>query len=242
MDAEGPGGFSKYPWYAIRQNYISAVVSAGGLPFLLAHEPDLLDLYLSDLDGLIITGGSFDVDPELYGESVRHETVTTKPERTHMEMALLKGAMEQDLPVLGICGGQQLLHVALGGTLVQHIPDEGPDGLAHEQPNPRHETGHDVKIEHGTLLHDIIGFDEIKVNSAHHQAVRDDAPAAIVNARAPDGIIEGIEARELTFCLGVQWHPEFEITNFDTRLYAAFVDAARTYAREREAWLAEHGE
>ena len=236
LDSETGGAdeYSKFPWYALRHNYVSAVVRAGGLPLLLPHEMDLLPIYLDDIDGLLVTGGAFDVDPTLYGDEKRHAAVTTKDQRTAFEMAMLQGAMKRDVAVLGICGGQQLLHVALGGTLIQHIPDELPTALAHEQPNPRDETSHQVDVVAGTLLSGIVGDGAIKVNSAHHQAARDEPAGARINARSPDGVIEGIEATNMSFCLGVQWHPEFEITDADTRIFAAFVEAAREYAHKRE--------
>jgi putative glutamine amidotransferase len=167
------------------------------------------------------------VDPALFGAGTRHEAVTTKDRRTEFEMAITKGAIARDMPVLGICGGQQLLAVALGGTLIQHIPDEVADALAHEQPNPRDEAGHAVAITPGTLLHRITGRDEMQVNSAHHQAVRDPGARAVVDAVAPDGVIEGVEMPGHRFCLGVQWHPEFAIDEGDARIFAALVDAAR---------------
>jgi len=235
LDSEPPGGYSKYPWYALRENYAGAVVQAGGLPMILPHEPELVEQYLERIDGLVITGGDFDVDPALFGATEQHKTVKTKTKRTLFERAIIEGALAADMPTLGICGGQQLLHVVLGGTLIQHIPDEVENALAHEQPNPRHQTGHRVTIEKGTLLHDILGVTEIEVNSAHHQAAKD-APATSpttsptivrVNARAPDGVIEGIETEQHRFCLGVQWHPEFLITAGDRQIFAAFVDATR---------------
>jgi putative glutamine amidotransferase len=137
LDYEQPGGYSKLPWYALRENYCAAVARAGGLPILLPHEPEKVAAYLALLDGIVITGGAFDVDPALFGATTRHETVTTKDRRTAFELAITRAALAEDKPVLGICGGQQLLNVALGGTLVQHIPDEVADALAHEQPNPR---------------------------------------------------------------------------------------------------------
>jgi putative glutamine amidotransferase len=137
MDAEKPGGYSKFPWYALRENYGSAVVKAGGLPVFLPHEAALADTYLDEIDGLIVTGGAFDVDPALYGGGPRHESVTLKEGRTTFELAVTQGAVRRDMPVLGICGGQQLLNVALGGTLIQHIPDSVRNALAHEQPNQR---------------------------------------------------------------------------------------------------------
>ena len=103
----------------------------------LPHDAALAGDYLDRIDALVVTGGAFDVDPALYGAGDRHATVTLKEGRTAAELALTRGALQRDMPVLGICGGQQLLAVALGGTLIQHIPDAIPDALAHEQPNPR---------------------------------------------------------------------------------------------------------
>jgi len=227
LDAEQPGGYSKFPWYALRQNYFSAVARAGGLPVALPHDPALARDYLDRLDALVVTGGAFDVDPALFGASTRHASVTTKDVRTAFELAVTKDALDRDLPVLGICGGEQLLNVALGGTLVQHIPDEVKDPLAHEQPNPRDQPGHTVRISRGTLLHRITGADELAVNSAHHQAVAAVAGGCTVNAVAPDGVIEGIEAPGRRFCVGVQWHPEFLLSDGDARLFDALVAAAR---------------
>ncbi|MBT3990914.1 MAG: gamma-glutamyl-gamma-aminobutyrate hydrolase family protein [Rhodospirillaceae bacterium] len=220
-------GYSKFPYYALRENYASVVVKAGGVPVILPHEPSLIGTYLDIIDGLIITGGNFDVDPSMYGDHTTHETVTLKSERTQFETDITRGALELDMPILGICGGQQLLNVVLGGTLIQHIPDEIAAPLAHEQPNPRNEPGHIVTVEEGTLLYDIVGSAEMNVNSAHHQAVKAVSGSAIVNARTADGVIEGIEAPRQKFCLGVQWHPEFEIDPGDGRIFAAFIDAAR---------------
>ncbi|HXA71347.1 MAG TPA: gamma-glutamyl-gamma-aminobutyrate hydrolase family protein, partial [Stellaceae bacterium] len=131
-----------------------------------------------------------------------------------------------DKPVLGICGGQQLLNVALGGTLIQHIPDEVPGALVHKQANGK-APGHLVHFTEGTRLREIAGCPEAPVNSTHHQAVKAPAPGLLVDATAPDGIIEGIEDPCRRFCIGVQWHPEYAISEADLRLFAAFIEAAR---------------
>lgn len=226
LDAEEAGGYASFPWYALRQNYADAIVTAGGLPVALAHTPDVADAYLDRIDGLIVTGGDFDVDPAMYGDTDRHERVVLKDQRTMFETRMIRGALDRDLPLLGICGGQQLLHVILGGSLIQHIPDSVPGALAHEQPNPRNEPGHEVAIVPGTLLHKIVGAQQMAVNSAHHQAARDAPEQIVVNARASDGVIEGIEHRGFRFCLGVQWHPEFLIGDGDRRIMDAFVAAS----------------
>jgi putative glutamine amidotransferase len=226
LDHEPAGGWSQFPWYAIRENYCNAVRHAGGLPVLLPHEPDAAELYLDRIQGLIVTGGGFDIDPVLWGAGSRHPTVTTKDRRTAFELAATRGALTRDLPVLGICGGQQLLNVALGGSLIQHIPDEVPGALAHKQTNPRNEAGHTVRIVAGTVLHGIAGADRLGVNSAHHQAVKNAGPGVVIDALAEDGVVEGIEDPRRRFCLGVQWHPEFEINEADRRIFRAFVEAA----------------
>ncbi len=158
----------------------------------------------------------------------------TKDRRTAFEFGVTKGALAQDKPVLGICGGQQLLHVVLGGKLIQHIPDTIADPLAHEQPNPRNEPGHVVKVAKGTQLHGIVGAEELQVNSAHHQAAADSPDGIVVNATAPDGVIEGIEAPAYRFCIGVQWHPEFLISEGDAKLFRAFLGAAAAERGERD--------
>lgn len=227
LDSEEPGGYSAFPWYALRRNYCDAVAQAGGLPLALPHEPELAADYLDRLQGLIVTGGAFDVDPALFGAATRHETVKLKTRRTEFELAMIRGALLRDLPILGICGGQQLLNVALGGTLIQHIPDEVPDCLAHEQINRRDEAGHEVEMVAGTRLAAIVGAGRIPVNSSHHQAVKDVAPGCVVNAYSADGVIEGIEDPARAFCLGVQWHPEFLISPADAALFRAFIKACR---------------
>src|SRR5262249_39392012 len=108
LDSEAPGGYSSLPWYALRENYCTAVSRAGGLPILLPHEPKRAEAYLERIDGLVVTGGAFDVDPSLFGASSRHPSVITKDQRTRFEMAVTEGALHRDMPVLGICGGQQL--------------------------------------------------------------------------------------------------------------------------------------
>ncbi len=226
LDAEPAGGWSRFPWYALRTNYMSAIATAGGLPVAVPHDPALTEDWLTQLDALVVTGGAFDVDPALYGSPTTHATVTLKARRTQAELALLQGALARDRPVLGICGGQQLLAVALGGSLIQHIPDHCPAALQHEQANPRDQPGHTAAITPGTMLHRIVGSATMQVNSSHHQAVATPGPATTINALAPDGIIEGIEATRFRFCLGVQWHPEFLIDPGDLRLFQALVAAA----------------
>ncbi|MGI9435764.1 MAG: gamma-glutamyl-gamma-aminobutyrate hydrolase family protein, partial [Geminicoccaceae bacterium] len=132
-----------------------------------------------------------------------------------------------DRPVLGICGGQQLLNVALGGTLIQHIPLSVADCLAREQPNPRTEPGHEVEVTADTLLHRLgDGAPRLAVNSAHHQAAAEVGEGVVISGRAPDGVIEAIEVPKKRFCLGVQWHPEYSISAADDAIFQALIRAS----------------
>ncbi len=229
----GEKGYSKMPYYAIRENYLTCAERHGALTMPLPHVLAHVEAYLDRIDGLLVTGGNFDIPPSLFGETNQHETVQLKENRTKFEWALTEGALKRNMPILGICGGQQLLAVVLGGTLIQHIPDEVEDCLAHEQPNPRTEAGHTVTIKPDTLLHRITGELEIPVNSAHHQAVATAGNDSIINCYAADGVIEGIEYPNHPFCLGVQWHPEYDISPADEAIYKAFVEAARTYRENK---------
>lgn len=226
LDAEESGGYSRMPWYALRQNYCSAIVEAGGIPVLLPHEMALIDDYLSLCDGVVITGGFFDIDPGLYGAQACHPMVKTKPQRTLFEQELLDRVWPLQKPILGICGGMQLINVLKGGTLIQHIPDDVEGALAHEQSPPHTNPGHAVSVETDSFLFSLLKSQTLEVNTSHHQAVKDVAPSLRVNARAADGVIEGIEDPAHKFCVGVQWHPEYHVTPFDHKLICSFVKAA----------------
>lgn len=220
-------GYSRLPWYAMRENYCTAISDSGGVPLPLPHSMENIRDYMGLVRGLVLTGGAFDIDPALYGDSTVHSTVMVKQARTRFELEAAKMALAMGKPVLGICGGMQLLNVALGGTLVQHIPDEVRGALAHEQPNPRTEPGHSVNLEKGTRLAGIAGKKMLEVNSAHHQAVKALGRDLRVSGVAPDGVIEAIEHVSHPFCLGVQWHPEYLVSTADGEIFRAFVESCR---------------
>lgn len=225
LDYETTKGYSKYPWYAIRENYFTSIEESGGIGVGIPHNmKDIISL-LYKIDGLVITGGNFDIDPNKFGETIVHQTVQLKENRTNFELLAAEIMLKQNKPVLGICGGEQLINVLYKGSLIQHIPDEIKNPIEHEQKNPRHEPGHSVRIKDNTKLHSIISTNDIMVNSAHHQAIKTPGNGLIVNALSADGIIEGIEDPTKNFCIGVQWHPEFFIQGADIKLLKAFINA-----------------
>jgi putative glutamine amidotransferase len=218
--------------YELGAAYVDAVLAAGGLPILLPHLAEAAGAYLALLDGLVVTGGAFDVPPELYGEARRAVCGPSKPERTAFEKDVLEAALAARLPVLGVCGGMQLLNVVRGGTLHQDlVADAGLSG--HEQPPPKDRPTHDVRISPGTLLASLVGDGPLPANSTHHQAVREPGAGVLVSGRTADGVIEAIELPDLPFALGVQWHPEAALRHEPRHaaLYRGLVQAARDARR-----------
>lgn len=227
LDDEPAGGYAKYPWYALRKHYGDAVEKFGGVPLFLGHHAAVVEQLSHTLDGLVVSGGDFDIPPSMYGESTQHETVKIKEGRTAFEAAMFQAMFDADKPILGICGGEQLMTVLLGGTLVQDIPSDIEGALEHDQ-EPMTITHHPAHIVKGTLLHHIVGDENIEVNTSHHQSVRQAGTRGLViNAHAPDGVVEGIEYPDHRFCLGVQWHPEYCVTDADNAIWEAFIEAAK---------------
>lgn len=160
------------------------------------------------MDGLLLTGGE-DVEPSLYGQDRSPKCGASNPRRDLTEIALIQAARQMRKPILAICRGPQVLNVALGGTLIQDIPDEAPGAAEHNAKDKRASRVHDVIIEKGSRMEAAIGETLIAVNSLHHQSVKTVAPGLRVTARSPDGIVEGIESDEPDWwVLAVQWHPE----------------------------------
>jgi putative glutamine amidotransferase len=183
---------------------------------------------LKRIDGLLITGSGPDLDPKLYGETKRFKFKLMSPQRAEFELKIARMAVEQDLPVLGVCGGMQVLNVAFGGSLVQDIASEIQGALHHQQKAPAAEPSHEVRVKDGTRLSKLIQKPVIHVNSSHHQAIKSLGQGLVVNAVAPDGVIEGLEHSQCDFALGVQWHPEFLYRQdaHSRRLFETFLQAA----------------
>ncbi|HEX3909719.1 MAG TPA: gamma-glutamyl-gamma-aminobutyrate hydrolase family protein [Solirubrobacteraceae bacterium] len=217
------------------RNYVDAVQRAGAMALLLPPDPRLVaepTELLRLLDGLLLAGGA-DIDPNVYGQSPHAETQETVPERDAFEIALTRGAIERDLPLLGICRGMQLINVALGGSLTQHLPEH----LGHEE--HRKVIGsfdgsdHDVEVVEGTLAGRVIGARRHATKSHHHQGVDRVGEGLLVSARASaDALVEAVELPDRRFVLGVQWHPEADDAS---PVIGGLVDAARAHALTRAA-------
>ena len=195
--------------YKLNKNYVNAVIRAGGMPIILSVgiENDVKQLSTM-LDGLVLTGGG-DIDPTLFNEEPHPSLGTVSPSRDSVEIAMVHEMLSLDKPVLGICRGLQILNVAVGGNMYQDIHSQySRPGLQHAQKSPRNHQSHFVQMVKGSLLESITACNQIKVNSFHHQAVKDVPEPLIISGVASDGIIEAIESTGHTFVLGVEWHPE----------------------------------
>lgn len=201
------------PSFFIKKGYVTAVEDSGGIPVLLCPTNETTVFrFINLIDGLLISGGGFDIDPKYYGEESHPGLGKTIPDRSDFEIQLLKGAVEKKVPVLGICGGHQLINVYFGGTLYQDIPSQCKGAINHKQPTPSDNSYHSIKIYPSTKLSKITGTDSTAVNSTHHQSIKEIGNGLKVSAVAEDGMIEAIEFDGDDFIVGVQWHPE--------RLYA----------------------
>lgn len=223
LDYETSNNFSKYPSYLLRENYFSSLISCGGIPFPLYHDKDLINSFVEKLDGLVLTGGDFDIDPKIYNQEI-NGTRGIKPERTNFELQIFQKFFEFDKPILGICGGEQLINVGCGGDLFQDINANFQTAIQHEQHNPANEVSHEVKIQSKTKLSEILNTDLIWTNSSHHQSVNRLGENIKLNAIALDGVVEGIEHDLHKWCVGVQWHPEFLNTKYDKMIIKDFIE------------------
>ena len=223
LDSEKKKTYSKYPWYALRENYLTCLTKFNAIPFPLLHEKKYINDFCHIIDGLIITGGDFDIDPKIY-KAKNTRSKITKNKRTDFEINIFNNFFKYNKPILGICGGAQLINVACGGTLIQDLKKEP---INHEQVNPRNQTSHNVNILKNSKLYKISGTQKIKVNSAHHQSVKRIGKNLNISCKASDGVIEGIEHKKHKWCIGLQWHPEFLITKIDSKIIKNFIDKAK---------------
>ena len=224
--------------WGVGRRYVLAVAEAGGVPQLiplLGEDPETLARIYDGLDGILFPGGA-DIGPEEYGAERSPLCGSVDAERDRTELILARWALEEGKPVLGICRGLQLINVAAGGTLYQDLATEHASTVDHDLPdtdgtNPHEALAHDVELSPRSRIERIMGAECVRVNSTHHQGIKELASSLIVSAHAPDEIIEGIESKGGAFVLGVQWHPE-DLTSSDRRMrgiFAALVDNAAAW-------------
>jgi len=220
--------------FTLPAGYVEAVRAAGAIPLLIPPGEPRLEECLDLLDGLVLAGGG-DVDPALYGGSPHPTIANVDPERDRVEIELVRDAVASSLPTLGICRGLQLLNVAQGGTLIEHLPDVVGESVIHRTPE-REPVPHAVRVQEGSRLAGILGKTEYAPMSLHHQAVRAVGNALEVVARAPDGTVEAVEMPAHPFLMAVQWHPEMTAAQepADRRLFEAFVAAAVESRKNRK--------
>jgi len=232
-DGNRTGGFGE-PTLFLAERYCRAVQAAGAIPLILPANVSgqAIHRLLDRLDGIVISGGNFDIHPRYFGEKPIRQLGTIKSERTEFELDLAAAAFQRDLPVLGICGGAQAINVALGGSLYQDIAAQLAHAVEHQQGAKKHSGGHRVQVRPGTRLHAIVRKRSLEVNTTHHQAVKRLGRHLIIDAVADDGVIEGIESTRHRFVLGVQWHPEVLAPRrpLQRRIFFAFVAACRKRA------------
>lgn len=213
--------------YVVRRNYADAVLYAGGIPVILPFGADV-NAYLEQIDGLLVTGGMFDIDPQLYRQTARKPYIM-KPERTAFEKALIEGARAKNMPVLGICNGMQLLAVCLGGELIQDIPSEIEGAFEHKPAQSATITQHDVEIVSHSRHLSLSSGTTYVVNSVHHQSVLSSEGYDVL-AVSPDSVVEALEAVDGGFAVGVQWHPEYGASQIDKAVWSGFLTAAQQYS------------
>lgn len=220
------------PLFAISRTYVQAVKLGGGAPVIIPPHLEESDLrpILQHLDGLVLSGGG-DILPAAFGEKDGGLLWSVDEQRDRTELALARWALAEGLPLLAICRGIQVLNVAAGGTLIQDIPTQVPNALTHSTVagRPVAVIAHTVDVAAGSRMAALLGDGELGVNSAHHQAVKAVGTGLVVTARAPDGVIEGLEQPDHPFCVGVQWHPEAMVERYPRmrRLFEALAAAAR---------------
>jgi putative glutamine amidotransferase len=212
-------------------DYARAVLEAGGVPLLVPYllKEDVTTV-LSRAHGLVISGGDFDVPPHYYGEQPSHLIGNIVEDRSASEKALVEQAMALDMPILGICGGMQLINVVLGGTLYQDLSLR-PQTQIHQQEHRRSLSSHAVALTAGSKLEKLFGSSEVAVNSTHHQVIKNLGKGVVASGHADDGVVESLEADDLSFCLGVQWHPEALESSHRGAIYGGLIAAARVFLK-----------
>ena len=230
------GGFPGYERIYVNKDYVSSVISAGAVPLMIpmdATEENLRQT-LELVDGMIFSGGH-DIAPIRYGEEPHQKLQEICPERDDFDFLLYRLAKEHSLPILGICRGFQLMNVSEGGKLYQDLSLKNTESLKHSQGHGPSFPTHTVKVESGSKFYKILGKEEIRVNSFHHQAVKSTSENVAISGKALDNVVEAIELKNYPFGLGVQFHPEMLQAKEEDmkKIFAALVSAAKEYREKK---------
>ena len=224
-------GYSGAEYSRLHRTYTDAILRAGGIPFILPQVSDASQAseMLRHVDGVMLTGG-VDVNPAYYGETVFNETVEVDSHRDTVDFLYAHAALDGRLPILAICRGEQLLNVALGGSLYQDLPSQKPGPVLHRQKEDGKVPTQAITVSKESMLYRIMGSERLMVNSFHHQAVKDPSPLVTVTALSDDGVVEAYESNEKgRWLLAVQFHPEMLLRGDDAwlKLFKAFLKATR---------------
>lgn len=226
-----PSGYQGEKVSVLNRSYSDAILRAGGIPLVVPQVSDSSEAaeVVARLDGIMITGGP-DIAPSFYGEEVLNDSVEIDSHRDTVDVLYARAALDRRLPILAICRGEQLMNVVLGGSLYQDLPSQKPGEIAHRQGSDLRYPSHAISVAEGSILHRIMGSTSLKVNSSHHQAVKEPSGKVTVTAYSPDGVVEAWESNmKGQWLLAVQFHPEQMVRVDDQwlRLFKAFVKASR---------------
>ncbi len=211
LDWEEQGTFSKRPYYALRESYFDIIYKAGGLPLAIPYIHDAIDDYLERIGGLVVPGGDFAFKKDWYVNPDEDKPYPPS-KRLEFDIAIIKKALDKNMPLLGICAGMQIMGASLGAKMTPNVNKYLSTSIDHRSAQPE-QFAHEVKVNKDSLLYKITGKENFPVNTAHSEAIVELSEKLLVSGIAEDGAIEAIEVRNKEFAIGVQWHPEFFITD-----------------------------
>lgn len=227
-----PAMESDESFYKVSKNNLLALEDAGGIPIVLSYlsSSSDIDQIIEQLDGLYLTGGD-DIDPIHFNEEPHQKLGAFNPKRDVFEIEITKKMLSKDKPVLGVCKGAQIINLAVGGDMYQDIYAQIDDGLLqHKQKTSNYVAIHEIELLKGSLIHRLVGQENIRVNSFHHQANRRVGEGFVISGIAKDGVVEVVESMKHRFALGVQWHPEMMAVVGDDsskKIFQGFISACK---------------
>lgn len=229
LDWEEKGTFSKRPYYALRESYFDIIYKAGGLPLAIPYVVEAIDEYLGGISALIVPGGDFALDRQWY-VNPEEEKPWPPSKRLDFDIAIVKKALDNNMPFLGICAGMQVMGGISGAKMTADINNYLNTAIDHRNHCPAEQFAHDVIVEKNSLLYKITNRERFPVNTCHSEAIVETAKNLLISSRSEDGVVEAIERTDKDFAIGVQWHPEFfmqDDSDPNFLIFKALVDKAR---------------